>query len=427
MKRRTLLKASLAFGAASLMRQTHANQGRAIIVGGGWGGLAAARQLKLLAPALDITLIERNGSFWSHPLSNRWLVGLADGKALKHDYHAAAQKQGYRFLQAEVLEIDRQQRTVTTSSGKLGYDWLTLATGIGEDFSAWYGVDRDAGAFTRQHFPSAFCDNDGHQRLKAKLENFKGGDLVMTIPAAPYRCPPAPYERAGMIAWWMKTRRIKGRLIVLDPNLPALGFDRVFRDSYREQISYLPQAQVKQIDPYKKRIVTDFETIDFDDAILMPPQQASGLIWRAGLIAQDKDGRPTGWAAHDPVHLHVPGDERVFLVGDILDKSSPLFGYYPKTGQLAARLGQIAARQIAARASEQAPPKLLPDSSCHILNRVEPMEIARLDTSYRLRGDGLIQQTVKQSYDPQPDNNDIRWAQAMFAELGLQSDTWQGS
>ncbi len=419
MQRRTLLKTGLALGAALLSSTCRALQGRVIIIGGGWGGLAAARHLRQLAPALEVMLIERQASFWSHPMSNRWLVEMIDGASLQHDYRAAARKHAYTFLQAEVHEIDRSRRSVTSTAGTFSYDWLILATGIREDFSAWYDIDRDAAAFTQTHFPAAFADAESHRRLKAKLQNFTGGDLVMTIPPMPYRCPPAPYERAGMIAWWMKTRHIKGRLIVLDPNLPALSFDRVFRDSYRDQITYLPQAQVRQVDPYKKRIVTDFDTIDFADAILMPPQQAAGLVWQAGLIEPASDGKPGGWAAHDPVNLHVPGDERVFLVGDLLGKSSPLFGYYPKTGQMAARQGRIAARQIAARAAGKTPETSLPDSACYVINRVEPMEIAHVETHFRLRGDGLIQQTVKQGYNPQPDNDDLRWAQAMFSELGF--------
>ncbi len=103
----------------------------------------------------------------------------------------------------------------------------------------------------------------------------------MTVPPMPYRCPPAPYERVELIAWWLKTRNIKGRLVVLDPNLPVIGFDRIFRDTYRDQITYLPQAGMKSLDPFKRRIVTDFDTIDFSDAILMPPQQAgeADLDW----------------------------------------------------------------------------------------------------------------------------------------------------
>jgi len=419
MKRRTLLSATLGLAAAAFLPPARASSGRVVIVGGGWGGLAAARQLRSLAPTLDVVLVERNAAFWSRPLSNRWLVGLADGKALQHDYRQAAQRHGYRFLQAEVTAIDRARRKVVCPQEELDYDWLIIAAGIREDFSPWYGVDRSAAEHSRLHFPSAFADSDGHLRLKAKLEKFTGGDLVMTVPPMPYRCPPAPYERAGMIAWWMKQRGIKGRLIVLDPNQPALSFDRVFRDSYRDQITYLPQARVKSIDPYKKQLSTDFDTIDFDDAILMPPQQAADLVWQAGLIGQGSDGKPSGWAAMDPVHLHAMGDERVFLVGDQLDKASPLFGHYPKTGQMAARLGQIAAQQIAARAAGRAPEKLLPDSTCYVLNRVEPMEMARLETAYRFRGDGLIQQSVRQTYNPQPDNEDVRWATGMFAALGF--------
>jgi NADH dehydrogenase FAD-containing subunit len=236
----------------------------------------------------------------------------------------------------------------------------------------------------------------------------------MTIPPMPYRCPPAPYERAGLIAWWMKTRQIKGRLIVVDPNPAVMSFDRIFRDSYRDQITYMPQAKVKSVDPFKKQIVTDFDTIAFTDAILMPPQQAADILWQNGLI-----GQGSNWATVDPVSLNIPGDERVFIVGDAIDKVSPLFGHYPKTGQLAARLGRIAARQIAARSSGQLPEKQLPESTCYVLSRAEPMELAQINTSFRFRGDGLIQQTVRQSYDAQARDEDLAWAKAMFSELGF--------
>lgn len=286
-----------------------------------------------LAPQIDVTLIDRQPEFWSQPLSNRWLVGLAKSEWLRHDYRQAAQRFGYRFVNAEVRGIDRSRREVATAAGKYSYDWLLLAPGIREDFSAWYGVDRDSAAHTRQQFPSAFPAGREHLALKAKLESFRGGDLVITIPPMPYRCPPAPYERAGLIAWWLKTRNIKGRLVVLDPNLPVISFDRIFRDTYRDQITYLPQARIKSVDPFNRRIVTDFDTIDFSDAILMPPQQAADLVWNCGLIGKATDGSPSGWAACDPVTLNAVDDEHVFLVGDALDKVSPLFGQYPKTGQ----------------------------------------------------------------------------------------------
>ena len=417
MKRRSFLATTLGLCATPLLARAAGTGGRVVVVGGGWGGLAAARHVREMAPQLDVVLIDRQPEFWSQPLSNRWLVGLARSEWLKHDYRQAAQRFGYRFVAAEVGGIERSSREVVTSAGKFPYDWLVLAPGIREDFSTWYGVDRDSATYTRQHFPSAFPAGRDHLALKAKLESFKGGDLVMTIPPMPYRCPPAPYERAGLIAWWLKARNIKGRLIVLDPNLPALSFDRIFRDSYRDQITYLPQAAVKSVDPFKRRIVTDFDTIDFADAILMPPQQAADLAWDSGLIGRAADGKPSGWAAADPVTLQAAGDERIFLVGDVLDKVSPLFGQYPKTGQLAARLGRIAATQIAARAAGTTADRLLPDSTCYVINRPEPKEITRIETAYRFRGDGVIQQTVRQQYDPQAGEADLDWARLQFKEL----------
>lgn len=422
MKRRTLLQATVGLAAIPLLARGAAKP-RVVVIGGGWGGLAAARALRELAPQLEVTLLERNTEFRSQPLSNRWLVGLAPEALLRHDYRQAAQRWGYRFVAAEVAEIDRAARRVATSAGSFGYDWLILSPGIREDFSAWYGADRDAAAFTRRRFVSAFADAGEQVALKARLENFKGGDLVMTIPPMPYRCPPAPYERAGLIAWRMRQRGIKGRLLVLDPNQPALGFDRIYRDSHRDWITYLPQARIRSIDPYRRQLTTEFETIDFAEAILAPPQQAADLVWQAGLIAAGSEGKTGAWAAHDPATLQAAGDERVFLAGDVLDRSSPLFGFYPKTGELAAHLGRIAAAQVAARAAGGTAARQLPESTCYVIARPEPLETMRLETTFRWRGDGLIQQVVRQSYNAQAAGEDIDWARRMFAELGFAPGT----
>lgn len=418
--RRHFLAASAAFGASLAARADllPPPQGRrVVIVGGGWGGLSAARTLRQAAPELEVVLLEKQAAFWSNPLSNKWLVDLVDGRRLTHDIGAAAKAFGYTFLQTEVTAVDREQRRVATPLGNLGYDWLILAVGIRHDYSPWFGDDKAAAEHCQLHFPAAFTGADEALTLKKKLAAFKGGDLVMTVPPAPYRCPPAPYERAGMIAWFLQKRGIKARLHVLDPNPAALGFDRIFKDLYRDSISYLPQARILSLDPYKQVITTDFDTIPFAEAILMPPQQAGDLAWQAGLIGRDATGKPTGWASIEPLDLRAPGDERVFLVGDLVDKASLLFGHYPKTGQMAARQGQIAARAIAARAQGREVEKTLPDSVCYVAAKVEPPEQMRIETHYRFRGDGVIQQTVKQAYNAQPQGEDEAWVQDMFGEF----------
>lgn len=419
MQRRRFLKTSLAIGALGLMRSAQANRHRVVIIGGGWGGLATANRLRQLAPAMSITLIETQASFRSLPLSNRWLVGLGASTLPEYQQRELARQQGWRFLQARAEEIDRHARTVTAGGEKIHYDWLVIAAGIREDFAPWFGVDRKAAEYVSQHFPAGFSSTDELPRLKAGLEQFTAGTLLMSIPPQPYRCPPAPYERAALIAWRMQQRGLKAKLVILDPNQPPPAFERLFRGAYRDWITYLPQARIRSLDPYARQVVTEFDTVDFDHAILMPQQKAGLLLAECGLLGSGNNGTRADWAPVDPLRLHVPDDPQVFLIGDQIDKVSPLFGHYPKTGQMAVRQGQIVARQIVAQAAGEDWTPTLPDSRCHVIHRAEPLEIGLIETHYRVRGDGLIQQTLRQTYNPQASDEDLRWGMGLLGELGL--------
>ena len=220
-----------------------------------------------------------------------------------------------------------------------------------------------------------------------------------------------------MIGWHLKSHGIKGRLTVLDPGPGILGFSEIFSEQYRDHINYVPHAGIKSIDPFNKKLVTEQGDFSFDDAILMPPQQAGDLIWDAGLIAKDITGKLTGWADQHPIHLHAREDNRIFLIGDLIDKASPLFGHYPKTGHMASHLGRIAASGIAAQAKGTYPEKILPESICHVFTRVEPMEALHIETQYRFRGDGIIVQKAQQKRDSHPGDADTMWAKEKFAEL----------
>jgi NADPH-dependent 2,4-dienoyl-CoA reductase/sulfur reductase-like enzyme len=420
--RRRFLAAGAALGAARSFGQSvpdllPASGGRrVVIVGGGWSGLTAVRHLRRLAPELEVVLIDRDAVFRSLPLSNQWLVERTPDALVQQDYATAGQAWGYRAIQAEVTAIDRERRRLHTAQGALGYDWLILAAGIRHDYSPWLGDDARAIDATRRLYPAGFLASE-LDALKRKLAEFKGGDLLMTIPPPPLRCPPAPYERAVMIAWLLKTRRIKGRLILVDAGGGMQRFNRVFAERYKEQILHLTHAPVKSIDPFRKTLSTEFDELKFDDAIIIAPQQAADLVWQAGLIATDAAGNPDGWAGFDPLHLHAIGDERVFLVGDLLGRASPLFGHYPKSAHMASQLGRIAAAEIAARSRGKLPEIALPESICHVYTDVEPPEMMRIDARYRLRGDGLITQAVRLHEDPQPRGEDRQWAQGPYKEM----------
>jgi NADPH-dependent 2,4-dienoyl-CoA reductase/sulfur reductase-like enzyme len=420
--RRRFLAAAAGIGAAALLpaRSSAAPAGRRVaVVGGGWGGLAAARHLKQAGPELDVTLIERQAEFFSLPLSNKWLVGQADDALLRRDYAAAARTHGYRFVQAEVAAIDRERRQVVTAAGRFDYDWLVLAVGIRHDYAAWFGDDRESAEFARNTYPAAWTPGDGLATLRARLERFRGGDLLMTIPPAPFRCPPAPYERAVLLAGWFAARKIPARIVIVDANPPFQEFQRIFRDRHEERIVYHTQATIRGVDPRKREVHTEFESFGFDDAILMPPQQAGDLAWQAGLIGRDGAGAPTGWAAAHPLSFASAADPRIHLVGDMLDQVSPLFGHYPKAGQMAARQGRSVARRIAALAQGKEPPRELPDSLCHIATQYAPPEAIRIAASYRLRGDGALMQQQTTQRDPQPRGEDADWLRRMLVEIGL--------
>lgn len=389
---------------------------RVVIVGGGWGGLTAARRLRQLAPELDLVLMEKETAFRSLPLSNKWLVERTSDPLLQQDLAVSARAYGYQRLRAEVVALDREQRRIHTAQGALSYDWLVLATGIRHDYSAWLGDDARAVDQTRRQFPAGVLAGE-LDALKRKLADFKGGDLLMTIPPSPSRCPPAPYERAVMIAWLLKTKRIKGRLILVDPGGGMQRFNRMFAERHKEQIVHLTHAPVKSLDPFAKVLRTEFDDIRFDDAIIIPPQQAADLVWQAGLVGRDAEGKASGWADLDPLHLHARDDERVFLVGDLLGKVSPLFGQYPKSAHMAHQLGLIVAGEIAARARGTLPESRLPESICHVFTDVEPMEMMSIEARYRLRSDGLIAQAVRQHEDPQPRGEDVLWARTLYSEM----------
>ncbi|AXS80426.1 FAD-dependent oxidoreductase [Dechloromonas sp. HYN0024] len=407
----------LAAGLLPLFRPLSAAGERVVIIGGGWGGLSAASHLRRLAPELDVVLVDRQPAFTSFALSNRWLVDPAAGNLVRHDYARLAQTWGYRFVQASVEAIDRAQRVVTTATDRLPYDWLILSPGIRENFAAWQLTDPLAVAELRQRHSGAMLNAADLPLLKKRLAGFTGGDLLMTIPPAPYRCPPAPYERAMLIAWWLKTQNIRGKLVIIDPNPVMPAFKSILLERFKDQITYLDHAKVRQVDVARKTVSTDIDEIRFDEALLSPPQEAADLLWQAGLIRRDEGGQATGWGAQAGFDFRSPEDERVFIIGDAAGLVSPLFGLFPKTGHVANRMGAIVARQIAVRVTGKSVPVVLPESVCYVLSSVDPLEQMRIETTYRQRVDGFLMQQVKQIREPNPAGEDVAWAAGMYRDF----------
>jgi len=393
---------------------------RVAIVGGGWGGLTTAANLRKLAPQAEVVLIERNPSFFSSPLSNMWLIGMVDGELLTQDYLRVADRLGYRFVQAEVQQIDRARRVIGTSLGTLEYDWLVLAPGIRYNYESWFGNDRRAADAARTRFPSAYASNGEFLAIKRALQGFQGGELVMNLPPPPQRCPPSPYERACLIAWHFKTNRIKGHITILD-HKPAImpigaGYRAAFEQLYKDYISYVPNAHVQEVDPFNKRIRTSAGDQRFDHAILMAPHQAGDLAWLAGTVSAGSNG----WADMDQVTMQIRGDERAYVIGDAIGAVSPLpFRYYPKSAHVANRLGRVVAYQISEQLAGRTPERRLPDNLCYMVVNGSPGQALNVQFDYSFDDQGRVRQ-VQRDFNERTAalyKEDFRWADFMFAEM----------
>ncbi|WP_288254517.1 FAD/NAD(P)-binding oxidoreductase [uncultured Hydrogenophaga sp.] len=396
---------------------------RVVVCGGGWGGLTTAKYLRQLAPGAEVVLLERNPVFFSCPISNKWLVDMVDTSFITHDYLRVSERHGYRFIQAEVLEVDRGAKRVVTSLGALDYDYLVLAPGIRYNYEAWFGNDRRVADATRARFPAAYVSNAEHFTLKQALHNFKGGDWVMTLPPPPQRCPPSPYERACMVAWYFKKNNIKGKVTILDhkdgvrPIGP--GFRAAFNELYKDYITYVPNAHVQSIDPFKKEIKTDAGDMKFDHAVLMAPHQAGDLAWKADTIGRTSEGKPNGWADVDPLMLHLKGDPSVYVIGDAVGVVSPQFAFYPKSAHVANKHGHIVAGYIAERVAGRDPKLTLPDNLCYMMVNGEPREAISVQFDYKVNDKGVIEQTQidvnQRSGDLVKEN--FRWAGLKFEDM----------
>jgi NADH dehydrogenase FAD-containing subunit len=399
------------------------SQRRVVVVGGGWGGLTTARHLREAMPDLDVVLVERNPLFWSCPLSNKWLVDVVDTAFLVHSYTLPARRWGYTYVQTEVTDIDRAKKQVHTAQGVLDYDWLVVSAGIRVAYEPWFGNDRRAIAQTRTNFASAYIPSAEHQALKHKVHGFKGGTIVMTLPPPPHRCPPSPYERACLMAAHFQRNRIPAKIVILDPKpriAPiGLGYRLAFEDLYHDIITHVPNAAVREVDPFDKVVKTAAGDFRFDDAILMGHHQAADVVWKMGAIGKTAEGKPTGWADVHPEFYHLRDDPSVFVIGDSVGAVSPQFGHYPKSGHVANRMGRSVARHIAQQAQGRAMEPILIDNLCYMLVNLDPLEAISVQFDYRKAPEGHLVQSQIDDNDRRKHlwEEDLRWYGHMVREF----------
>jgi NADH dehydrogenase FAD-containing subunit len=332
---------------------------RVVIVGGGWSGLSIAKYTRIFAPTSEVILIEQRDVFISCPVSNLWLVDKVETDFLMHDYLKAARNHDYTYLHATVYDVDKQRQVVHTTQGEVPYDYLVLATGIEYDYSRWTN-DPEVERVLRTRYPAAFRPGSEHWTLKEKIRRFKGGTFLMTVPSGNYRCLPAPYERAALVADYFKHNGIKGRVLLLDENnditIKEHGFHTAYKALYRDYLQWEPNAAIERIDLEAKQVHTEFDTFRFDDASFYPHVRGARLLETIGLAKDSYYNRLEG--DMDAITYAAKGYANIFIAGDARKMG------FSKSGNTALSEGQHVARLIAARIEGRSIPWASPVTLC---------------------------------------------------------------
>jgi len=326
---------------------------RVVVVGGGFAGASLARALKKADPRIAVTLVEANRTFTACPFSNLVLGGLRSLDQQQFGYDKVA-ADGIEFAVASATQVEPGARRVVLASGSaLGYDRLVLAPGIDLDWSGLAGYTEAAA----EMMPHAWKAGAQTLLLRRQLEAMEdGGVVVMSAPANPFRCPPGPYERASLIANYLKTSKPRSKLIVLDAK-DTFSKQRLFQNAWKELypdhlewVALSMGGKVTSVDPSAMTLTTDFATHKAAVANVIPPQTA-GHIARIAGVADN-----TGWCPIDPVTFESKLVANIHVLGD-----ATIAGGMPKSAFTANAQAKVCSAAIVKLLAGEAPsqPKLI--------------------------------------------------------------------
>jgi sulfide dehydrogenase [flavocytochrome c] flavoprotein subunit len=377
---------------------------RIVVIGGGFGGASCARALRKLDARLQVTLIEPSRTFTACPFSNEVIAGIREIEAQQFSYDKIA-AEGVTVIPQAAAKIDPQARTVGLADGSsVNYDRLVLAPGIDLRFDALPGYDEAASL----KMPHAWKAGEQTTLLRRQIEAMEdGGVVVIAVPAAPLRCPPAPYERASLIAHYLKMKKPRSKILILDAK-DGFSQQRLFEGAWNElypgmieRIALSQGGRVTSVDPATGTIVTDFGNYTAQVASVIPPQKAGRIAEIAG--AADN----TGWCPIDPVSFASKLVPNVHVIGDAC-----IAGQIPKSASAANAQGKACAAVIVNLISGKSPEAPRLNGACY--NTVAPGYGFSLTGIYQPK-DGQFAE-VDSSTSPVDAPRDVRQREAEKAQ-----------
>lgn len=331
-------------GAAVWPDRTHA---KVVVVGGGFGGATAAKYLKRLSPALDVTLIEPQTRYITCPFTNLYLGGIRDFETLWHGYDELRDTYGVKVIHTLAEAVDAERRQVRLATGAtLDWDRLILSPGIDFRWGALEGYDEAASG----RAPHAWKPGTQSQLLRQQLEAMPdGGTFVLVAPDNPFRCPPGPYERVSMVAHYFKNHKPKSKILILDAKdgFSKQGlFQQGWAEHYGDMIEWISRSndgRVVRVDADRLEVETEFGEIYKADVLnVVPPQKAGFIAEQAGVTDA------SGWVPVEPTTFaskNVPG---IYVIGDAT-QAAPM----PKSGFIASTQAKVTAQAVLADLNDE--------------------------------------------------------------------------
>jgi NADPH-dependent 2,4-dienoyl-CoA reductase/sulfur reductase-like enzyme len=325
---------------------------RVAVIGGGFAGAACARELKGQLANAAVTLVEPNTTFTACPFSNAVIAGLREIDAQRFGYDGI-KRAGIAVAPQAATDVDPQARRVMLADkSALNYDRLVVAPGIDLRFNALPGYDERAAEI----MPHAWKAGEQTLLLRRQLEAMEdGGTVIISAPANPFRCPPGPYERASLIAHYLKTKKPRSKLLILDAK-DAFSKQRLFQNAWKvfypnlEWVSLSAGGKVTSVDPATKTFATEFGDHKADVGNVIPPQRAGRIAEAAGIADR------SGWCPIDPVTFESKLQQNIHVIGD-----AAIAGAMPKSAFSANSQAKACAAAVATllRGEKAAEPKLI--------------------------------------------------------------------
>jgi NADPH-dependent 2,4-dienoyl-CoA reductase/sulfur reductase-like enzyme len=321
---------------------------KVVVVGGGYGGATAAKYVRWLSDyKIDVVLIEPQEAFISCPISNLVLSGVKQMADITTPYSALSKRHGVTVVKDMAKSIDTRAKTVTLGGGAtIGYDKLIVSPGIDLQFDAIEGL-RAANASGQ--ILQAWKAGPETVALRRQLEAMPdGGVFAITIPEAPYRCPPGPYERASVVAGYLKANKPRSKVLILDANQDVTSkgplFKRVWNEQYKGILEYRAQHKVTAVDAKAGVIKFDVqEDVKAQVLNVLPPMRAGAIAVQTGLNNLGSNR----WCGVNYLNFESTVAKDVHVLGDSIQIAPAM----PKSGHMANSHGKVAAAAIVAELS----------------------------------------------------------------------------